>query len=49
VIMCSIVEGLERALNMGAAVCLNKPVTRDEICRRWERVGHSPGGDLHKN
>jgi len=49
VIMCSIVEGLERALNMGAAVCLNKPVTRDEILSALERVGHSPGGDLHKN
>ena len=31
VILCSIVEGLERGLNMGAAAYLNKPVTRDEL------------------
>ena len=50
VIMCSIVEGLERGLSMGAAVCLNKPVTRDEILAALERIKRSskrsPGGDL---
>ncbi len=57
VIMCSIVEGLERALSMGAAVCLSKPVTRDEVLSALERVGRSHGGppeangtgDLRKN
>jgi len=39
VIICSIVEGLERALSMGAAACLNKPVTRDEMLSALERVG----------
>jgi len=33
------VEGLERALGMGAAACLNKPVTRDEVLSALERVG----------
>ncbi len=49
VIMCSIVEGLERGLSMGAAACLNKPVTRDEILAALERVKRSPGGDVGKN
>lgn len=31
VILCSIVEGLDQGLGMGAAACLQKPVTRDEI------------------
>jgi signal transduction histidine kinase/ActR/RegA family two-component response regulator len=31
VILCSIVESLERGLDQGAAACLRKPVTRDEL------------------
>ncbi|HSJ53576.1 MAG TPA: ATP-binding protein, partial [Anaerolineae bacterium] len=31
VILCSIVEGLERGLGMGAAACVQKPATRDEL------------------
>jgi signal transduction histidine kinase/HAMP domain-containing protein/ActR/RegA family two-component response regulator len=49
VIMCSIVEGLDRAMSMGAAACLNKPVTRDEMLSALERVERSSGGDLRKN
>ncbi len=49
VIMCSIVEGLERALSMGAAVCLSKPVTRDEMLSALERVARPPGADSSNN
>ncbi len=31
VILCSIVGGLERGLELGAAACLRKPVTREEL------------------
>jgi CheY-like chemotaxis protein len=31
VILCSIVEGVEQGLEMGAASCLRKPITRDEV------------------
>jgi signal transduction histidine kinase/ActR/RegA family two-component response regulator len=31
VILCSIVEGLEQGRSLGAAACLRKPVTRDEM------------------
>ncbi|HSR34148.1 MAG TPA: GAF domain-containing protein [Anaerolineae bacterium] len=40
VILCSIVEGVEQGLKMGAASCLRKPVTRDELLnalRKGER------------
>ena len=42
VILCSIVEGVEQGLEMGAAFCLRKPVTRDELLnalRKVERQG----------
>jgi CheY-like chemotaxis protein len=42
VILCSIVDGLEQGLGMGAAACLRKPVTRDEVLgvlERLERLG----------
>jgi CheY-like chemotaxis protein len=38
VILCSIVEGLEQGLEMGADLCLRKPVTRDEVLDALERV-----------
>jgi CheY-like chemotaxis protein len=31
VILCSVAEGLDRGLTMGAAAWLQKPVTRDEL------------------
>jgi signal transduction histidine kinase/CheY-like chemotaxis protein len=31
VILCSIVDGLDQGLGMGASACLQKPVTRDEM------------------
>jgi signal transduction histidine kinase/CheY-like chemotaxis protein/HAMP domain-containing protein len=31
VILCSIVDGLDQGLGMGASACLRKPVTRDEM------------------
>jgi CheY-like chemotaxis protein len=40
VILCSIVEGLDRGLGMGAAAYVTKPVTRDELLAALERVGH---------
>ena len=38
IIMCSIVDGLEQGLGMGAAACLRKPVTRDEILTVLDRL-----------
>ncbi len=41
VILCSIVEGLDQGLRLGADACLRKPVTRDEVLdtlRKLERV-----------
>lgn len=38
VILCSIVEGLERGLTMGAAACLQKPITRDELLAVLRKV-----------
>jgi signal transduction histidine kinase/HAMP domain-containing protein/ActR/RegA family two-component response regulator len=38
VVLCSIVEGLEQGLHMGASACLRKPVTRDEVLETLERV-----------
>ena len=40
VILCSIVEGLEQGLGLGAAACLRKPVTRDEVLDVLKRVEH---------
>jgi signal transduction histidine kinase/CheY-like chemotaxis protein len=39
VILCSITEGLERGLSMGAAACVQKPVTRDELLDVLKLVG----------
>jgi signal transduction histidine kinase/ActR/RegA family two-component response regulator len=44
VILCSIVEGVEQGLSLGAAACLRKPITRDELLtalRKVERQGSS--------
>lgn len=38
VILCSIVDGLEQGLRLGADACLRKPVTRDEILGVLERL-----------
>jgi signal transduction histidine kinase/CheY-like chemotaxis protein/HAMP domain-containing protein len=38
VILCSIMEGLERGLSMGAAAFVQKPVTRDELLAILHRV-----------
>ncbi len=41
VILCSIVEGLEHGLDLGAAACLQKPVTRDEIVEAIRSAGRT--------
>lgn len=38
VILCSIMEGLERGLSMGAAACLQKPITRDDLLAVLKKV-----------
>lgn len=38
VILCSIVENLERGLNLGAAACLQKPVTRNDLLETLRKV-----------
>jgi CheY-like chemotaxis protein len=38
VILCSIVDGLEQGLSLGADACLKKPVTRDEVLSVLERL-----------
>jgi len=38
VILCSIVEGVEQGLKLGAAACLHKPVTRDELLDALKKV-----------
>jgi CheY-like chemotaxis protein len=38
VVLCSIVEGVEQGLEMGAAACLRKPITRDEILEALRKV-----------
>ena len=38
VILCSIVEGLERGLEQGAAACLRKPITREELLAALQKV-----------
>jgi signal transduction histidine kinase/CheY-like chemotaxis protein len=41
VILCSVAEGVEQGLALGAAACLQKPVTRDELLDVLGRVEHS--------
>jgi signal transduction histidine kinase/CheY-like chemotaxis protein len=38
VVLCSIVEGIEQGLGLGAAACLRKPVTRDQVLDALRRV-----------
>jgi len=38
VILCSIVEGVDRGLAQGAAACLRKPVTREELLAALRKV-----------
>ncbi|NIV34324.1 MAG: response regulator [Anaerolineae bacterium] len=38
VVLCSIVEGLEQGLEQGAAACLRKPVTREELLSTLQNV-----------
>jgi CheY-like chemotaxis protein len=38
VVLCSIVEGLEHGLQLGAADCLRKPITRHELLEALRRV-----------
>jgi signal transduction histidine kinase/ActR/RegA family two-component response regulator len=40
VILCSIVEGLEQGLGLGANACMRKPVTRDEVLDTLRKVEH---------
>jgi GAF domain-containing protein/ActR/RegA family two-component response regulator len=44
VILCSIVEGLEQGLGLGAAACLRKPVTRDEVLDALRKVEQQGAG-----
>jgi CheY-like chemotaxis protein len=38
VILCSIVESVDRGLALGAATCLRKPVTREELLAALRKV-----------
>jgi signal transduction histidine kinase/ActR/RegA family two-component response regulator len=38
VLLCSIVEGLEQGLEQGAAACLRKPITREELLSTLRKV-----------
>ncbi|MEJ2209049.1 MAG: hypothetical protein P8129_08445, partial [Anaerolineae bacterium] len=38
VIVCSILEGLEKGLSMGAAACLRKPLTRSDLLATLQRI-----------
>ncbi len=38
VILCSIVENLDQGLSLGAAACLQKPVTRDDVLEALRKV-----------
>jgi signal transduction histidine kinase/CheY-like chemotaxis protein len=38
VLLCSIVDGLEQGLGLGAAACLHKPITRDELLDAMRKV-----------
>jgi signal transduction histidine kinase len=40
VILCSIVEGVDQGLELGAAACLRKPITRDELLTALRKVEH---------
>jgi signal transduction histidine kinase len=40
VIVCSIVEGVNQGLKLGAASCLRKPITRDELLAALRSVTH---------
>jgi len=42
VVLCSIVESLEQGLPLGAAACLRKPVTRDELLETLKKVELEP-------
>jgi signal transduction histidine kinase/ActR/RegA family two-component response regulator len=41
VILCSIVDGLDQGFKLGAAACLSKPVTRDELLEAVRKVERS--------
>jgi signal transduction histidine kinase/HAMP domain-containing protein/ActR/RegA family two-component response regulator len=41
VIMCSIVDDLDQGLTQGAAACLRKPITRDELLGALEKVAET--------
>jgi CheY-like chemotaxis protein len=45
VILCSIVEGVEQGLSLGAAECLRKPVTRDELLAALRKVERRVSSD----
>jgi signal transduction histidine kinase/CheY-like chemotaxis protein len=38
VILCSIVDGLDQGLGLGASACLRKPVTRDQVLETLKRL-----------
>jgi CheY-like chemotaxis protein len=40
VVLCSIVEDLQQGLSLGAAACLRKPVTREELLETLQKVEH---------
>jgi signal transduction histidine kinase/ActR/RegA family two-component response regulator len=42
VILCSIVEDLDQGLGRGAAACLRKPVTRDDVLTALKQVERQP-------
>jgi signal transduction histidine kinase/ActR/RegA family two-component response regulator len=45
VILCSIVDGLDQGFKLGAAACLSKPVTRDELLEALRKVERSTTTD----
>ena len=44
VLLCSIVDGLEQGLGLGAAACLHKPITRDELLDAMSKVATRGAG-----
>jgi CheY-like chemotaxis protein len=42
VILCSIIEDLDQGLGRGAAACLRKPVTRDDVLIALKQVEREP-------
>ncbi|MGD8820125.1 MAG: GAF domain-containing protein, partial [Anaerolineae bacterium] len=42
VILCSIIEDLDQGLGRGAAACLRKPVTRDDVLTALKQVEREP-------